>query len=113
MSEPIFSEPASEHPRCADVGRLERFPCLRPDDHSGPHRDSLGVEWSAEAAPEQQPEAAQAEPLSIAWCSWCKAFTSTARVVQVVEQQSGPGFHVFACADCREAHGLTCFADQP
>lgn len=49
---------------------------------------------------------------SFAHCSWCKRFTDTARLVQIIEQGSGAGGGLFACAECRAAHGLTPVADQ-
>lgn len=52
-------------------------------------------------------------PSSYAWCSWHDGFSGTARLVRIVEQGSGPGGGVFACARCRALHGLTPVADQP
>lgn len=52
-------------------------------------------------------------PDSYAWCSWHGDFTSTARLVVIHEAGSGPGGGTFACAPCRETHGLVPVADQP
>jgi len=52
-------------------------------------------------------------PSSYAWCSWCAAFSGTARLVRIIEQGSGPGGGVFACRPCRSVHGLVPVADQP
>ncbi|MFJ1808559.1 MULTISPECIES: hypothetical protein [unclassified Streptomyces] len=52
-------------------------------------------------------------PSSFAWCSWHGEFASTCRLVQIIEQGSGSGGGRFACAPCREKHGLVPVADQP
>ena len=56
---------------------------------------------------------APAVPQSYAWCSWHNQFSSTCRLVGIVEQGSGAGGGLFACSGCREAHGLVPVADQP
>lgn len=63
-------------------------------------------------------ESTQAEtqptiPASYAWCSWHEEFSGTTRLVRIHEAGSGPGGGVFACAPCREKHGLIPVADQP
>ena len=50
---------------------------------------------------------------SYAWCSWHRSFTNTARLIQVIEQGSGPGGNLFACANCRDIYRLVPLADQP
>lgn len=52
-------------------------------------------------------------PRVIAWCSWHRNFSETARLVSIIEQGSGFGASLYACAACREAHGLVPVADQP
>jgi hypothetical protein len=47
-------------------------------------------------------------PRTIAYCSWHKGLSDTARLIQVGE----PG-KLFACERCRLAHGLVPLADQP
>ncbi|MFD1659994.1 hypothetical protein ACFSL4_17775 [Streptomyces caeni] len=59
------------------------------------------------------PAPAQHTPTAYGWCSWHQGYSGGVRLIQVVEQGSGPGGHVFACASCRELHGLVPFADQP
>lgn len=48
-----------------------------------------------------------------AYCSWHKGVSKTARLVQIIEQGSGPGAGLFACAGCRTIYRLTPIADQP
>lgn len=50
---------------------------------------------------------------SWAYCSWHKAYSDTARLVQIIEQGSAFGADLFACAPCREVHHLVPVADQP
>lgn len=47
------------------------------------------------------------------WCHWHNGVSDTLRLVQVVEQGSGIGGSLFACAPCRKVHGLTPLADRP
>lgn len=47
-----------------------------------------------------------------AWCSWHGAHSTGARLIHIVEQGSGPGASLYACAPCRDKHGLVPFADQ-
>jgi hypothetical protein len=46
------------------------------------------------------------------WCEWHHGFSSTGRVINVIEQGTGPGAVRYACAPCREQHQLTPWADQ-
>lgn len=51
---------------------------------------------------------------SYAWCSWHDGFSSNARLVQLVDQGSGPAVAgLFACVSCRHAYDLVLVADQP
>lgn len=52
-------------------------------------------------------------PATLAHCSRCDALAATCRLVQIIEQVSGPGGGVFACAPCRTLHGLIPVADLP
>ncbi len=47
------------------------------------------------------------------WCHWHKGPSGTAVLVQVIEQNSGPGAALYACAPCREQRGLVPIAEQP
>jgi hypothetical protein len=47
------------------------------------------------------------------YCSWHQRFAADVRLINVIEQGSGPGDAHYACPDCRNLHGLTLFADQP
>ncbi|MEH0431303.1 hypothetical protein QBB34_34235 [Streptomyces stelliscabiei] len=56
----------------------------------------------------------QAEaPRTIAYCSWHKGLSDTARLIRVNEAATGPGGLLFACAGCRQKHDLTPLGDQP
>jgi hypothetical protein len=48
-----------------------------------------------------------------AYCAWHKGHSDTAQLVQVLEQNSGPGHELYACDHCRRLHGLPLYADQP
>ncbi|MFJ9536622.1 hypothetical protein ACIRPX_05125 [Streptomyces sp. NPDC101225] len=64
----------------------------------------------------QQPTdtpATPASPREWAHCAWHGAMSDTARLVQIIEQGSGPGANLFACAPCREVYRLAPIADQP
>ncbi|MET8478179.1 hypothetical protein ABZV68_13350 [Streptomyces clavifer] len=47
------------------------------------------------------------------WCHWHEGGSGTAVLVRVIEQGSGPGATLYACAPCREQRGLVPFVDQP
>jgi hypothetical protein len=51
-------------------------------------------------------------PRVFAWCSWHDGFSETARLVQIIEQGSGFGAGLYACARCRKVHGLVPVADR-
>lgn len=50
---------------------------------------------------------------SYGWCAWHKAFSNTIRLVGAIEQGTGPGSNLFACANCRDTYHLVPLADQP
>jgi hypothetical protein len=43
------------------------------------------------------------------WCHWHQGPSGTAVLIQVIEQGSGPGYALYACAPCREQRGLVAF----
>ncbi|HBF83980.1 MAG TPA: hypothetical protein DD420_29865 [Streptomyces sp.] len=47
------------------------------------------------------------------WCHWHKGSSGTAVLIRVIEQGSGPGAALYACAPCREQRGLVPFDEQP
>ncbi|MFF9076400.1 hypothetical protein ACF1FX_08270 [Streptomyces sp. NPDC014646] len=47
------------------------------------------------------------------WCHWHKGPSGTATLIEIVEQGSGPGAGVYACAPCREQRRLVPYSDQP
>jgi hypothetical protein len=55
------------------------------------------------------------EPRTIAYCNWHRGLSDTARLVRVpADQGSGRGAPgLFACAPCREQHGLVPLEDRP
>lgn len=40
-------------------------------------------------------------------CEWCPDSLAPTRMVGSLEVNSGPGIGVYACAACRDRHGLT------
>ncbi|MEU1869558.1 hypothetical protein RKD37_005782 [Streptomyces ambofaciens] len=52
-------------------------------------------------------------PTCYGYCSWHRRFADGVRLIQVLEQQSGPGAALYACGPCREANRLVPFADRP
>ncbi|KOG84487.1 hypothetical protein ACZ90_02555 [Streptomyces albus subsp. albus] len=57
------------------------------------------------------PTTATAGP-TFGWCHWHEGPSGTAVMVRVVEQGSGPGAALYACAPCREQRGLVPFSEQ-
>lgn len=54
-------------------------------------------------------------PRAIAYCSWHRGLSDTARLIRIQQEAAtGPnGGLLFACAGCRQKHGLTPLGDQP
>lgn len=52
------------------------------------------------------------QPTSFGWCHWHQGPSGTAVLVRVIEQGSGPGAALYACAPCREQRRLTPFVEQ-
>lgn len=49
----------------------------------------------------------------IAYCSWHRGLSDTALLVRIQQEAaSGPGGLLYACASCRQQHGLTPIGDQ-
>lgn len=46
------------------------------------------------------------------WCNWHKGPSSTAVLISFIEQGSGPGAALYACAPCREQRRLVPFGQQ-
>lgn len=58
-------------------------------------------------------QAAAQQTGSFAYCSWHRGHSDTARLVQAEDQGSAFGARgLFACAPCREVHGLVPLADR-
>ncbi|MFE7108377.1 hypothetical protein ACFU98_47535 [Streptomyces sp. NPDC057575] len=53
-----------------------------------------------------------AAAFSADWCHWHKGPSGTAVLVDVIEQASGPGAGLYACAPCREQRGLVPLTKQ-
>lgn len=62
-----------------------------------------------------QAPAAVRNPSAYGWCAWHKKYSGGVRLIDVVEQGSGPGTagNLFACARCRETFRLVPYADRP
>jgi hypothetical protein len=58
---------------------------------------------------------ATATPTAYGWCAWHKKYSGGVRLIEVIEQGSGPGTagNLFACGPCREIHRLTPYSDRP
>ncbi|WP_371670039.1 hypothetical protein OG985_21805 [Streptomyces sp. NBC_00289] len=52
-------------------------------------------------------------PTAYGYCSWHAGYAEGVRLIHAIEQGSGPGRTVFACAPCREQFRLVPLADQP
>ncbi|MFI9627582.1 hypothetical protein [Streptomyces sp. NPDC052042] len=46
------------------------------------------------------------------WCHWHKGPSGTAVLVSIIEQGSGPGTALYACAPCREQRRLRPYDEQ-
>ncbi|MFI6343924.1 hypothetical protein [Streptomyces sp. NPDC050560] len=44
---------------------------------------------------------------AVRWCDWHHGYAHGTELVSIIEQMSGPGAGLYACADCRHKHGLT------
>ncbi|MFE4051252.1 hypothetical protein [Streptomyces sp. YIM B13518] len=52
-------------------------------------------------------------PQGYGYCSWHNRFAGDVRLIDVVEQGTGPGHVHYACAPCRREHNLIPYADRP
>lgn len=59
------------------------------------------------------PSKAVTESMTYGYCSWHRGYSAGIRVIEVVEQASGPGRVQSACEPCRDMFGLVPYADQP
>ncbi|GLW45503.1 hypothetical protein Stsp02_11650 [Streptomyces sp. NBRC 14336] len=62
-----------------------------------------------------QTEDTPTTPTGWGWCAWHKRYTAGVRLIDVIEQGSGPGSagNLFACGPCRETYRLVPLADRP
>lgn len=51
-------------------------------------------------------------PKVFGWCHWHQGHTDGVRLIDVIEQGSGPGGTQYACTPCRKRNGLVPFADR-
>lgn len=51
-------------------------------------------------------------PTAFGWCSWHSGHAGGVRLIEIIEQGSGPGGAQFACGPCITANGLVPFADR-
>jgi hypothetical protein len=53
-------------------------------------------------------------PAAVGWCAWHQNYARGVRLIQVIEQSSGPGTmgNHFACHPCRQAYDRVPLADQ-
>ncbi|MFI6895280.1 hypothetical protein ACIBM4_14300 [Streptomyces sp. NPDC050256] len=52
-------------------------------------------------------------PTVFGWCHWHKGPSGTAVLIRIIEQGSGPGAALYACAPCREQRRLLPVDEQP
>lgn len=52
-------------------------------------------------------------PAGHGWCSWHENYARNVRLINTIEQGSGPGCGQYACPPCRQAYDLTLFTDRP
>lgn len=64
---------------------------------------------------ESQAAATANTPTGYGWCAWHQGHAEGVRLIEVIEQGSGPGTagNHFACRPCRQGYGLVPLADQP
>ncbi|WP_406469042.1 hypothetical protein OH738_18110 [Streptomyces hirsutus] len=60
-----------------------------------------------------QTETSEGTPRGYGYCSWHHRFAADVRLIDVIEQGSGPGHVHYACPSCRRVHGLVPYADRP
>ncbi|WP_406470136.1 hypothetical protein OH738_29400 [Streptomyces hirsutus] len=60
----------------------------------------------------QDTAAGEGTPTGYGYCSWHQRFAADVRLIDVIEQGSGPGHVHYACPPCRTAHGLVPYADR-
>ncbi|WP_327711308.1 hypothetical protein OG912_24875 [Streptomyces sp. NBC_00464] len=51
-------------------------------------------------------------PTVFGWCHWHKGPSGTAVLIRIIEQGSGPGAALYACAPCREQRRLVPIDEQ-
>jgi len=64
------------------------------------------------AEPTQDTATEEDTPAAYGYCSWHKRFAAGVRLIDVIEQGSGPGGVHYACPDCITVHRLVPFADR-
>lgn len=72
-------------------------------------------DWMESTMSESTQPAATGEetsPTAYAFCSWHQRFAGGVRLIDVIEQGSGPGGAQYACGPCRKMYGLVPFADR-
>ncbi|MDH6432612.1 hypothetical protein M2158_001089 [Streptomyces sp. SAI-144] len=60
-----------------------------------------------------QADATPNTPTAFGLCHWHKGHAEGIRLIEGIEQGSGPGGNLFACGPCRETHRLVPLADRP
>jgi hypothetical protein len=55
------------------------------------------------------------DPTAYGFCSWHQRFAEDVRLIEIIEQGSGPGTGgvQYACGPCRREYGLIPCADRP
>ncbi|MGW4021076.1 hypothetical protein [Streptomyces sp. NPDC005009] len=59
-----------------------------------------------------QTEATEGTPTAYGWCAWHQGHAGGVRLIDVIEQGSGPGHTHYACSPCRVTYGLVPYADR-
>ncbi|WP_432136848.1 hypothetical protein [Streptomyces sp. bgisy154] len=64
-------------------------------------------------AEDRTPPTTDDSPPDVGYCTRHHGYAADVRLIRLVEQGSGPGYALRACAPCRTAYGLVPLTDRP
>lgn len=95
--------------RLPTVGHTQQTPATEGTVRG--HGRLVGVDMEE---PTQSPGAENTPaPTAFGYCCWHGGVTAGVRLIDVIEQGSGPSPALFACPPCRETYHLVPLADRP